>query len=79
MVDEIKRLIEEQKVFFGIKESLKKSGEIDKAILSSDCRDEVKNLLSANKVKFEISDLSKNEISSRLGLSFKCEVFGLQK
>ena len=79
MVDEIKRSLEEQKVFFGIKECLKKSKELERVVVAVDHRKDVARLLEANKVKFEVSEFSKQEIASRIGLDFKCEVFGIKK
>ena len=79
MVDEIRDAIKEEKVVFGVKQSLKNAKDLNKVILAVDCRDQIKQLMRVNKVKFEILDFSKEEIASRLGLDFQCEIFGLRK
>jgi ribosomal protein L30E len=66
-------------LFFGIKQSLKNSKDLDKAIVSSDCRKNIIDLLKANKIKISISELTKDEIKERLEIEFYCEVFGLKK
>ena len=79
MVHELKKNIESSKVFFGIKQSLKNSKTLEKAIVAADCRDEIINLLEDNKIDVEFMEFSKEELSNKLGLEFKCEVFGLKK
>ena len=79
MVSEIKESMEQGRVFFGIKQCLKKSDELERAIISSDCREEIKNLLVANKIDFEVSELTKEDISGRLEMDFESEVFGLRR
>lgn len=79
MVNELKVFANQKKVFFGIKQCLKKSKEIDSVLLSSDHRPEVKKLLEANKIKTEVSEFDKKEISNKIGLDFHCEVFGIKK
>jgi ribosomal protein L30E len=46
-------------LFFGIKQSLKNSKDLDKAIVSSDCRKNIIDLLKANKINIFISELTK--------------------
>ncbi|MCH7568144.1 MAG: hypothetical protein IIA87_01870 [Nanoarchaeota archaeon] len=79
MVHELKQHILARKVFFGIKQSLKNSKNLNKALLSSDCREEIMDLLEKNKIDIEIMDFSKQELADKLELDFKCEVFGLRK
>ena len=79
MVEELKNFIEQEKVFFGIKECLRKSGEIERALVSVDCRESIVKLLKINKVMIEKSEFSKEEIANKVGMKFKCEVFGLKK
>jgi len=76
---ELKSSVDEERVFFGIKECLRNSSKLDKAFLASDHRGEVKKLLEANKIKTEVLDSSKEEVTDRLGLRFQCEVFGIRK
>ncbi|HIG52086.1 hypothetical protein CXT76_00510 [Candidatus Parvarchaeota archaeon] len=66
-------------LFLGIKQSLKNSKDLDKAIVSSDCRKNIIDLLKANKINILISELTKDEIKERLEIEFYCEVFGLKK
>ncbi|PIN89274.1 hypothetical protein COU60_03910 [Candidatus Pacearchaeota archaeon CG10_big_fil_rev_8_21_14_0_10_34_76] len=79
MVDEIKNFIEEHQIIFGIKECLKKSDSVKKVFIVNDCREDVRKLLKANKIEFENLEFSKGDVSSRMGLPFQCEVFGLKK
>ncbi len=79
MVSEIRDFLEQGKVCFGIKECLKRKSNIKKVVVSRDCREDVKKVLSANKIDFHVSDFSKQDIAGKLGIDFKCEVFGLKK
>lgn len=79
MVHELKNSVEEDKVFFGIKQCLKKSSEIGGAVIVSDSRDEIKKLLKANGISFREIELSKREVAERLSIDFECEVFGIRK
>jgi ribosomal protein L30E len=79
MFEELKRAVESEKVFFGIKQALKNPGKIKNAYISSDSREQIRNLLKMNKIPFEVSDLSKDELAGKLEIDFKCEVFALKK
>lgn len=76
---ELKKGFEMNKIFFGAKESLKKPQDLKKVFVSSDCREEILNLLNGEKINFELLEFSKEEITSQLELDFVCEVFGLKK
>ena len=79
MMFELKKGLEEGKVFFGIRQAIKNSDNLDKALVSSDCREQIKNFLKINKIDFEELEFSKEELATKLELDFRCEVFGLKK
>jgi ribosomal protein L30E len=79
MVRELKQHIEKKMVYFGIKQTLKNSGKLDKVFISSNCRSQVRKILNANKIEVEELDYSKNELRDHLGINFDCEVFGVRK
>ena len=79
MVQDLKKRIEAGQVFFGINESIRNSKNLEKALVSSDCREEIIETLKNSKVDLEVLEISKHEISEKLDLKFKCEVFGIKK
>ena len=79
MVFELKKGIESGKVLYGIKQSVKNSKKLNKAFVAADCRDDIIFLLEDNKMDIEFLDFSKEELTTKLELDFKCEVFGLKK
>lgn len=79
MVFELKKGIESGKVLYGIKQSVKNSKNLNKAFVAADCRDDIVFLLEDNKIDIEFLDFSKEELTTKLELDFKCEVFGLKK
>ena len=79
MVHELKNKITAGEVFFGIKQVLKNSKNLNKVIVPSDCREDIINLLEKNRIDIEIMEFSKEEMANKLELNFKCEVFGLKK
>ena len=79
MVQELKNSIDAEKVFFGIKQCLKNQKNLQEAVLVSDHRKDIRKILEVNNVNTRTLDLSKDEVTERLGLRFKCEVFGVRK
>ena len=79
MVTELKKFIDNKKVFFGAKQALKNSKELNNVIVPMDCRADVKNILQLNKINFRVIDLKKEELRIKLGIDFQCEVFCLRK
>ena len=79
MVEELQEFILQDKVFFGIKQSLKNSSRISKVIVPKDCREDIRKLLKVNKLGLDVLDFGKEEIYKRLGMKFQCEVFGVRK
>jgi ribosomal protein L30E len=79
MLNEIKKAMESDKVFFGIKQTLKNSGNVKVAYISSDSREQIRNLLKMNKVPFEVSEFTKEDMTEKLEIEFRCEVFALKK
>jgi len=76
---ELKKNFEDNKLFFGIRETLKNSVKLSKVLVPSDCRVETINLLNKNKIDFESIDKTGEEIMNQFELDFVCEVFGLKK
>jgi ribosomal protein L30E len=79
MVRELKQHIEKGMVYFGIRQTLKNGSKVGKAFVSSNCREQIRNLLDVNKIEVEELDYSKNELRDHLGINFDCEVFGVRK
>tara|TARA_Y100000310_G_scaffold344635_1_gene458446 strand:- start:1096 stop:1344 length:249 start_codon:yes stop_codon:yes gene_type:complete len=78
---EIKDLIIEEKVLFGIKQALKlsKGKKKSKVFVLKDVRDETIKKLEAGKVKFEVlGRVSKEEAAQELDLDFESEVFTIK-
>jgi hypothetical protein len=76
---ELKKSFEANKLFFGVRETLKNSVKLGKILVPSDCRIETINLLNKNKLDFESIDKTGEEIMNQFELDFMCEVFGLKK
>lgn len=79
MVLELKKSIADGKVLFGIRETVKHAKKISKAVVASDCRQEVISQLQNNKIELEVLEDTKHELANNLELDFRCEVFGLRK
>lgn len=79
MVSALKDFIDEEKVFFGIRESLRNANKLDMAFVPADCRTDVLEILKKNKIEIEKLDLTKKELADKLILDFECEVFGVRK
>ena len=79
MVHELKKSVEEGRIFFGLKQTLKNSKELNRIFVSSDCRKDVINKLKNQKVDVELAELNKEDLANTLELDFHCEVFGLKK
>ena len=76
---ELKKSFEANKLFFGVRETLRNSTKLDNVLVPSDCRIETINLLNKNKIYFESVDKTGEEIMNQFELDFMCEVFGLKK
>lgn len=79
MLSEVKKAVESEKVYFGIKQTLKNSDKIRNVYISSDSREQIRNLLKMNKMPFEVSEFTKEELAGKLEIGFSCEIFGLKK
>lgn len=79
MVQDLKKRIDAGEVFFGIKQSVKNSKDLEKVIISNDCRADIIEKLKTCNVDLEVLEISKNEVSEKLELNFRCEVFGVKK
>jgi|TARA_B100000315_G_scaffold249453_1_gene280688 hypothetical protein len=76
---ELKKSFEANKLFFGVRETLRNSAKLNKVLVPSDCRTETINLLNENKIDFESVEKTGEEIMNQFELDFMCEVFGLKK
>ncbi|NCN99282.1 hypothetical protein COU62_01305 [Candidatus Pacearchaeota archaeon CG10_big_fil_rev_8_21_14_0_10_35_219] len=79
MVIELKKSINNGKVYFGVKQMVKNSKKIDLVFVPSDVRQETLEVLRKNKMDFDVLDVSKEEAAQKLELDFLCEVFSLGK
>ena len=78
-IKEIKEKYKEKKIFFGIRETLKKAKKRKKyrVFVSKDAREETIRKLEENKINFEFTK-TKEEVAKELGLNFKSEVYFLE-
>lgn len=79
MVSELKKSIEADKAFFGIRECVKNVKKLDRIVVCSDVRDSTMSLLRKHKMEVEILDINKKELADKLEIDFLCEVFGVKK
>ena len=79
MVVELKKSIELGRIFFGVKQTLKNSKNLNRVKVPLDCRREIVDILEKNGIEIEQMDLTKHDLANKLELDFQCEVFGLKK
>ncbi len=77
-VKELKEAIEKNKVFFGIKQTLKNAKKVSNVFVSKDVRDETVEKLEKAEIEFVVLK-SKDELARELNLDFTCEVFSIKK
>lgn len=78
-MNEMKELIENDKVFFGAREIIKNAKNIERVIVPSDCRQKSKEMLEKSNLEIEFVEFSKQELVEKLGIEFQCEAFGVKK
>lgn len=76
-VKEIKKGMENELVFFGIRQALKnkKAGQV---FIAKDTRDETVERLESAGIEFDVLK-SKMDIAKELNLDFECEVFSIHQ
>jgi ribosomal protein L7Ae-like RNA K-turn-binding protein len=79
MVSELKKSIDANKTFFGIRECTKNVKKLDKVIVSADARTSTIEELKKHGAVVEITDFNKVELADKLEIDFLCEVFGVRK
>ena len=78
-MNEMKELIENDKVFFGVRETIRNAKNVERVIVPSDCRQKSKEMLEKSNLEIEFVEFSKQELVEKLGIEFQCEVFGVKK
>ncbi len=74
---ELREGIEEENVFFGIKQALKLGKKAKNIFIAKDTRDETVEKLEFSKLEFDVLK-SKTDLTKELNLDFECEVFSLK-
>lgn len=75
-VKEIKEAIDQGKIYFGIKQTLKHVKNLSNVFITKDARDETVETLDAAGIEFIVLK-SKADLSKELNLDFGCEVFSI--
>lgn len=73
---EIKEAIEQGKIYFGIRQTLKHAKKLSNVFIVKDVRDETVEKLDAAGIEFVVLKSKKN-LSEELNLDFECEVFSI--
>ena len=76
-VKEIKEAMENNNVFFGIRQALKNKKKIKMVFIAKDTRNETVEKFETAKIEFDVLK-SKAELAKELNLDFECEVFSLK-
>jgi len=77
-IKDIKEAIEEDKVYFGIKQAIKHKKDIASVFITKDARDETVKKLEEMKIEFIVLK-PKSEMTKNLNLDFESEVFSIKK
>jgi ribosomal protein L7Ae-like RNA K-turn-binding protein len=77
-IKEIKEAIKDNKIYFGIKQALKRKKDIKAVFITKDTREETVEKLENAKIEFSVLK-DKDEITKNLNLDFTSEVFSIQK
>jgi SUMO ligase MMS21 Smc5/6 complex component len=78
-IKEIKEAVDNNRVYIGIKESLKNKKDIQSSFMAKDSRDSTVNKLKEEGINFTILKFKKSEISKQLDLNFYSEIFSIKK
>ena len=74
---EIKEAIEEEKIYFGIKQAIKHKKDIASVFITKDARDETVKKLEDAGIEFVVLK-TKSEMTKNLNLDFESEVFSIK-
>jgi ribosomal protein L7Ae-like RNA K-turn-binding protein len=74
----LKEAIENKKVLFGIKQSIKHKKDLDSVFVARDARDETVKILEKEKIDFSVLK-SRKDLAKELNLDFLSEVFSIRK
>ena len=77
-IKEIKESIENNNVYFGIKEALKHKKKVKSVFVTKDVRESTLKILQENNIEYSILK-PKAEVIKQLNLDFHCEVFSIKK
>ena len=77
-VKEIKAAMEELRVFFGIRQTLKNVKNLENVFIAKDVRDETVKVLEDAGIEFSVLK-PKSEMAKELNLGFESEVFSIKK
>lgn len=76
-IKEIREAMENDLVFFGIKQALKNK-KLKRVFIARDTRDDTVEKLEAAKIEFDVLK-SKVDLTKELNLDFECEVFSIHQ
>ncbi|MDH3353442.1 MAG: hypothetical protein OEL87_03270 [Nanoarchaeota archaeon] len=76
-IKEIREAMENDLVFFGIKQALKNK-KLKSVFIARDTRDDTVEKLEAAKIEFDVLK-SKVDLAKELNLDFECEVFSIHQ
>lgn len=79
MVSELHEFVKTQKVVFGVRETMRHGKKLSRVFVASDCRQHVADTLKQKGLNVEWLEMPKDELTDKLALDFKCEVFGVKK
>jgi len=77
-IKEIKEAMKDDKVYFGIKQTLKHKKDIKAVFITKDTREDTVEKLEDAKVEFVVLK-NKDEMTKNLNLDFTSEVFSIKK
>ncbi len=77
-IKETKEAIENNLVYFGIRQALKNSRKLERVFIAKDTRDETVEKLETANIEFDVLK-SKSDIAKELNLDFECEVFSIHQ
>ena len=74
----IREAIDNNSVFFGIRQALKNGKKLKMVFIAKDARDETVEKLESANIEFDVLK-SKSDLTKELNLDFECEVFSICK
>jgi len=77
-IKEIKEAMKENKIYFGIKQTIKHKKDLKTVFITKDTREETVKKLEDAKIEFSVLK-DKDELTKNLNLDFTSEVFSIKK